>query len=154
MIRPPIAYKSTTDDNKIPNADEGKLIDDPMGPVSITIYAPAHLWIEYRAHLYFVDEGNCKDPNVSGYMLLNVDGADYPESKYVWRNRSPQVHEGVISTLLVPVSCASYPCTKTIKARFYFRDEWCPCQGLAGNWYCDMRHHIVERNLFVVGFRQ
>jgi hypothetical protein len=153
-IRPPIGYKKTTTNYEIPNADEGKWIDDPMGSVTVTINGPSTLWIVYRGRLYAYDHsGSCNNAHSFGYSKISVSGTDYNESKFAWEvstGEGKSGERGFISTLLVNVSCASYPCTKTIKGRIYVKDGTCPC-----GWplWCDVRQHLVERNLFVEAFK-
>jgi hypothetical protein len=152
-IRPPLGYVKSTTTYEIPNENEATFIDDPMGAVTITINGPSTLWIVYRGRVFAKDYGSCGNAHSYGYSQINVDGTDYGESMFAWEVSSAEGatgERGFISTLLIDVSCASYPCTKTIKGRIYVHDGNCPCAWPLG---CNVRQSLAQRNLFVEAFR-
>jgi FlaG/FlaF family flagellin (archaellin) len=152
-IRPPIGYQKTTTAYEIPDASEGTWIDDPMGSVTVNISGPSTLWIVYRGRLYTESNGGgCS--HAYGYSKINVDGTDYGESLFAWEAGTASgdsTEKGFISSLLVDVSCASYPCTKTIKGRQKAKGLDC-CPPVFGS--CNTSITLVQRNLFVEAFRQ
>ncbi len=152
-IRPPLAYKKTTTTYTIPNSSEGSWIDDPMGAASVTIYGPSTLWIVYRGRIYARDDGTCGNAHSYGYSRIKVGGTAYGESKFAWEvstGEGSSAERGFISTLLVDVTCGSYPCTITVKGQVNVHDGNCPC--VFGG--CDVKQRLAERNLFVEVFRK
>jgi hypothetical protein len=157
-IRPPLGYKSTVVSYEIPNSSEGNWIDDPMGSVSVTISGPSTLWIVYRGRIYAKDYScgqfnGCCNAHSYGYSKVSVNDVDQEASLFAWEvstGEGDTGERGFISTAILDVTCASYPCTKTIKGRIYVKDGNCPC--VWPGW-CDVRQVLVQRNLFVEAFK-
>jgi hypothetical protein len=149
-MRPPLAYKSSTTVSG-PMSD-GSWSDDPMGSVSISIPGPSTLWIIYRGRNWVnASGGSCA--HAFGYSRIKVDTTEYGESMFGWETSTTEgntVERGFVSSLLIDVSCASYPCTKTITGRYYWKSRNC-CPPLIGS--CSMTSHLAGRNLFVMAFR-